>query len=268
MHLTDEERQSYEANGYIVRKNFLPPEVIEELREATEEVCGSLTANAQGHKFRVSTDYVFQPDKMTGIFVKWEPGDDHVIQGLEPFAHLHPTFMKYELDARFTEPCGDLLGLAPDDLNMYTEKLNVKRAHKGGKFALHQDFPYWIDVAEDAANMVTVWLALDDADRTNACLEVLPGSHKLGRVPGKVGGTEFEANEIDPDTFDSSGMIFVEVSAGDAIIFGPFLVHRSAANTSDRDRRALLYTYQKAGLKRSRETTREFVENLAGTGGQ
>ena len=54
-------------------------------------------------------------------------------------------------------------------------------------------------------------------------------------------------NEIDPDTFDSSGMIHVEVEAGDAIIFGPFLVHRSAANTSDRDRRALLWNLSELG---------------------
>jgi len=265
MHLTDEERKSWEDNGYVVRKNAIPMEIIEEMRVATEELCESIAANASGRKFVVSTDYVFEPDTMTGIFIKWEPGDEPVVQGLEPFADLHPTFMKYELYSGFTEPCGDLLGLASDDLNMYTEKLNFKRAHKGGKYALHQDYPYWIDAADDAENMVTVWLALDDADRTNACLEVLPGSHKLGRVPGKVGGTEFEANEIDPDTFDSSGMIHVEVEAGDAIFFGPFLVHRSAANTSDRDRRALLYTYQKAGLKRSRETTREFVNKLAGS---
>ncbi len=263
MRLTDEERRSYEDNGYLIRKNAVPADIIEEFRVATEELCGAIAANAQGHKFVVSTDYVFQPDALTGIFVKWEPGDEPVVQGLEPFADLHPTFMKYEMYEGFTEPCGDLLGLAPDDLNMYTEKLNFKRARKGGKYALHQDYPYWIDSADDAENMVTVWLALDDADRTNACLEVLPGSHKLGRVPGKVGGTEFEANEIDPDTFDSTGMIHVEVEAGDAIFFGPFLVHRSAANTSDRDRRALLYTYQKAGQKQSRHTTREFVDKIS-----
>jgi ectoine hydroxylase-related dioxygenase (phytanoyl-CoA dioxygenase family) len=128
---------------------------------------------------------------------------------------------------------------------------------------LHQDYPYWINEADDAENMVTVWLALDDADRTNACLEVLPGSHTLGRVPGKVDGTEFEKNEIDPSTFDDSKMIHVEVEAGDAIFFGPFLVHRSAANTSDRDRRALLYTYQKAGQSQSRHKTRAFVDSLS-----
>lgn len=262
MHLTDEEREAFDRDGFIIRKGFLPMDVVEEMRDATEELCANV-ANAKGAKFVVSTDYVFQPDALTGIFIKWEPGDEPVVQGLEPFADLHPTFMKYELDPRFTEPCADILGLEPDDLNMYTEKLNYKRARAGGKYALHQDYPYWIDNADDPANMVTVWVALDDADRENACLEVLPGSHKQGRVPGKVGGTEFEKNEIDPSTFDDSGMIFAEVEAGDAIFFGPFLVHRSAANTSDRDRRALLYTYQKAGQQQSRHTTREFVEKVS-----
>ena len=263
MHLTDEERRSWEDNGYIVRKNAIPMDVIEEFRVATEELCGSIAANANGRRFQVSTDYVFEPDSMTGIFIKWEPGDEPVVQGLEPFADLHPTFMQYELDERFTIPCAELLGHAPADLNMFTEKLNYKRARKGGKYALHQDYPYWLDT-ENPEDKVTVWLALDDADRENACLEVVPGSHKLGHVPGKVGGTEFEKNEIDPATFDTSGMIHVEVKAGDAIFFGPYLVHRSAANTSDRDRRALLYTYQKAGQTQSRHTTREFVDNMAG----
>jgi hypothetical protein len=261
--LTEAERRSWDEDGFIVRRQLFPPDVIDELRVATEELCASVSANAQGRKFVVSTDYVFQPDALTGIFVKWEPGDEPVVQGLEPFADLHPTFMRYELDPRFTVPCGELLGLEPNDLNMFTEKLNYKRARKGGKYALHQDYPYWIDNADDPARMVTVWLALDDADRQNACLEVVPGSHKLGHVPGKVGGTEFERNEIDPESFDTSGMIHVEVAAGDAIFFGPFLVHRSAANTSDRDRRALLYTYQKAGQRQSRHDTRAFVEKLS-----
>jgi ectoine hydroxylase len=39
----------------------------------------------------------------------------------------------------------------------------------------------------------------------------------------------------------------VEVAAGTVISFGPYLVHRSAPNTSDRERRALLFSYQPAG---------------------
>ncbi|MDP1794367.1 MAG: hypothetical protein Q8K63_09555, partial [Acidimicrobiales bacterium] len=82
MHLTDDERKSWDDNGYIVRKGVLPPDVLEEMRVATEELCGSIAANSNGRRFPVSTDYTFEPDAMTGIFIKWEPGDDPVVQGL------------------------------------------------------------------------------------------------------------------------------------------------------------------------------------------
>ena len=40
MHLTDQERQSWDEKGYFIRKALLPPDVIEEMRTATEE-CSS-----------------------------------------------------------------------------------------------------------------------------------------------------------------------------------------------------------------------------------
>ena len=214
---------------------------------------------------KVSTDYVFQPDQLNGIIVKWEPGDEPVIQGLEPFAHLHPTFLKYGATRWVRRACADVLGLDYDNVELFTEKLNVKRAHVGGRYSLHQDYPYWVGVAEQPENLVTAWVALDDSTIANGALEVIPGSHKQGRVPGKQGGMAFEENEIDPATFDTSGMIPVEVPAGGAIFFGPFLVHRSAPNTSAKDRRAILYTYQQGRLLNMRESTRRWLHAMAGT---
>jgi len=264
MRLTEAERQSWNDNGYVVREKAFDLDTIEELRVATEELCGTLAAEKRGRKFKVSTDYVFEPDQMNGIFVKWEPTDEPVIQGLEPFAHLHPSFSRAGSHPGFTEPCADLLGLPVSDVALFTEKLNVKRARFGGRYALHQDYPYWITETDNPEQLVTVWVALDDSTVENGALEVLPGSHKQGRVPGKQGGTAFEKNEIDPDTFDTSNMITVEVPAGGAIFFGPFLVHRSAPNRSDNDRRAVLYTYQKAGGRTALQNTKVLLDAMAG----
>jgi ectoine hydroxylase-related dioxygenase (phytanoyl-CoA dioxygenase family) len=85
---------------------------------------------------------------------------------------------------------------------------------------------------------------------------VLPGSHRLGEVMGKESDDSFERLEIDPRLFDTSLMMAVEMEAGDVLFFGPFLVHRSPPNRSSRDRRAILYTYQRAGLKTQRQNAR------------
>jgi len=40
------------------------------------------------------------------------------------------------------------------------------------------------------------------------------------------------------------------VSAGGAVMFGPFVLHRSGPNQTDGDRRVLLLTFQPAGRPR------------------
>ena len=256
MRLTDEEARRYERDGFLVREKAFTMDEVEELRAASEQLCEELAAVSGKRKMRVSEHYVFEPDLVHELLIKWEPGAD-VIQGLEPCAHLHPVLQKYADHPAFVEPCKDILGL--DEIGLYTEKLNVKRAHVGGSYALHQDYPYWRSHVDDVERIVTVWVALDDASAANGALEVLPGSHRLGWVQGKTDGGDMERNEIDPATFDTSAMIPVEVPTGAAIFFGPYLVHTSGPNNSDHDRRALLYTYQGAGQRTSLDHMRELV---------
>ena len=50
-----------------------------------------------------------------------------------------------------------------DEVRLFTEKLNLKRKHKGGPIILHQDFPYWTDLTKAAPRVATAMLFLDDA---------------------------------------------------------------------------------------------------------
>ena len=97
MGLTDAERRSYEELGFLVREKAFTPTEVETLREATEALCGDLTRAARNTKVKVSAHYVFELDATDDIVIKWEPGDDEVLQGVEPFAHLHPVFTDYAI---------------------------------------------------------------------------------------------------------------------------------------------------------------------------
>ena len=252
--LTADEKAAYERDGFILRRGKFTAEEIKELIEASEELCRDL-AEAEGRtKVRVSADYVFEPDATKGVIIKWEPGAEDVVQGVEPCVHLQPVYDKYRFHPAFVEPAKDILEL--EDIDLFTEKLNLKRARAGGKYALHQDFPYWSQ-ADEADRMVTVMLALDDATIENGALQVHPGSHTVGVVPGKDSEERFERLEIDPAKYPTDEMISVEMKAGDIVFFGPMLVHTSPANPSDKDRRALLYTYQRAGNVTSLENLRK-----------
>jgi len=257
MRLTADELASYHRDGFLVREQAFDPAEIERMRVASEEVCREIERSAiERRKHRVSEFYIFQQDVAHETIVKWEPGDESIVQGLEPLAHLHHEFADLATHPAFVDPARDILGV--DSVDLFTEKLNLKRAEVGGTYALHQDYPYWIASAAQPGNMVTVWVGLDDANASNGALEVLPGSHLHGEVMVHRKGSAMEQAEIDPDRFDTSALRTVEVPAGAAIYFGPFLVHRSGANTTSVDRRALLYTYQVAGHPHTRDELREW----------
>ena len=108
------------------------------------------------------------------------------------------------------------------------------------------------------ASICTAMLLMDAATVENGCLQVAPGSHRAGLHERKV--TEgFGAFEMDETRFDLSRLAPVEGEAGDVILFGSFLVHRSLPNRSEHDRRALLFSYQPAGQPHSRELQRPAV---------
>ena len=65
----------------------------------------------------------------------------------------------------------DLVG--DDRPELFTEKLNLKRPSVGGPNPPHQDYPYWVDTADVAADVATAMVFLDDATVANGCLPAL-----------------------------------------------------------------------------------------------
>ena len=254
--LTAREREQYDRDGFLVREDVFSAAEIAAMCRAIEQVCADLVARKERSrkKVQVSGFSVFEQFPDANVVIKWEPSDPNRLKGLEPFAHLDPYLTEIAAHPGFVEPMRDLVGC--EDVALFTEKLNLKRALGGGGFAPHRDFPYWKEPAEQPERLVTAWVALDDADVDNGALEVLPGSHLLENVPSRRSEKVFETYEVDASRLDLSGMRAVPVRAGSVIFFGPLLVHRSGANESGRDRRALLYTYQPAGLRTQYENTR------------
>jgi len=255
------ERADLDARGYVVRRDVFDASELRAIGEACETLVTRLEGEQRRTKHRLGS-YMFEMQRRLDTIIKWEPEHPELVQGIEPFAHLSEDLRRWGLDARLVEPCMDLVG--DDDLALFTEKLNVKRARKGGKIILHQDFPYWSDLTPIASRVATAMLFLDDATVENGCLEVVPGSHREGVQP-RLTVDGFGALEMDPNRYDASRLLPLEVPAGTVAFFGPFLVHRSLFNRTSHDRRALLYSYQPAGHPHLRELTRAIAQRAATT---
>lgn len=63
------------------------------------------------------------------------------------------------------------------DVRLWHDQALIKNAGDSKETDWHQDLPYW-PMAQPGA--LSCWLALDDVDESNGCMQFIPGSHQLG----------------------------------------------------------------------------------------
>ena len=134
--------------------------------------------------------------------------------------------------------------LLEDEVYHYHSKMILKDAKVGGAWAWHQDYGYWYQNGVLFPRLCSVMIAVDRATKENGCLQVLKGSHLMGRVnhvlTGQQAGADRERVEEAKKVCD---LVHCEMEAGDALFFHPNLLHCSAANHSDHARWALICCY-------------------------
>lgn len=106
----------------------------------------------------------------------------------------------------------------------------------------HQDCSYW---ALTPSKTVTVWLAIDDADRENGCMRVIPRSHLHGHLEWKESnGAEHNVLTQTIENAERYGQPEdIELKAGEFSIHSDLLVHGSLPNRSRRRRCGLTLRY-------------------------
>jgi hypothetical protein len=253
MSLTDDVAK-FRRDGFVVQHELLDANEVEALRDAAERVAQDIYADAtrsdgsaaitmpDGHRIQFASQAAIQWEWLEG---------SRQIRIVEPIDHLDNAFA-----GLFEHPglCAfAAAALEVDQVAPFTSKLNLKRAREGSRFPWHQDYPYWyVRIEEDAREVMTAVILLDDADAGNGALRVLPGSQRGGPFPRDP--NDVLKSLADPARIDESEEVLLEAAAGSVIWFGSLLLHRSAPNLSDRDRRAILPSFQPFGRRHFRDT--------------
>ena len=162
---------------------------------------------------------------------------------------------------RIVEPVEQLLG---GEVYHYHHKMILKEPLSGGAWEWHQDYGYWYDNGCLFPDLVSCMIAVDRATRENGCLQVLKGSHRMGRINhGPIGDQTGADPERVRAAVERMATVFCELESGDAIFFHSNLLHRSDRNTSESPRWALICCYNAARndpYKESRHPRYQFLE--------
>jgi len=128
----------------------------------------------------------------------------------------------------------------------YHSKLTLKRPKVGGAWDWHQDYGYWYRAGYLLPHMLSVFVALDPSTRENGCLQVLEGSHELGRIEHGVVAEQVGA---DPARLEQARarfpLVHCEMEPGDVLFFHANLLHGSGPNLSEKSRNVLISAYNR-----------------------
>lgn len=223
--LTPQQVADYHRDGYLIVPHFLSTAETDKLyRIATGD------DTMKKHAFDLND----QSGKKTKLSLWYTPGND--------------TYGLLTRSKRMVDSVNQLLdGDSP--VCHFHSKLMQKEPKVGGAWEWHQDYGYWYKnefLFPD--QMMSVMIAITTANKENGCLQVIRGTHKMGRIEHGFAGEQVGASQHYVDlALKTLEHVHVELNPGDALFFHSNLLHRSEANLSDTARWSLISCYNRAG---------------------
>ena len=159
----------------------------------------------------------------------------------------HPGNNIYGMIARSHRIVDKVEKLLGDEVYHYHSKMILKDPEIGGAWAWHQDYGYWYQNGVLFPDLVSVFIAVDKATKENGCLQVIKGSHLMGRIEHVLTGDQAGADQERVDeALKRMELIYCEMEPGDTIFFHSNLLHRSDQNKSPNPRWSLICCYNAA----------------------
>ncbi|MGL4630161.1 MAG: phytanoyl-CoA dioxygenase family protein [Leadbetterella sp.] len=233
--LSEQQIADYQRDGYVIVKNLFNKVEIEKLYQvAIDDI----------NQNKGAADLADQSGKKTRLSLWFNPGDD--IYGL------------LTRSERMVNSVGQLM--EGEGVAHYHSKLMQKEPHVGGAWEWHQDYGYWYKNQFMFPNkLISVMIAITEATKANGCLQVIKGSHKIGRVNHGFSGEQMGADMVMVENcLKTMELVYVEIEPGDALYFHANLLHRSAANTSDTPRWSLISCYNNLDTLAYNEKTESY----------
>src|SRR5436190_2708064 len=102
----------------------------------------------------------------------------------------------YSMFSRSPRIVDRMEALLEGEVYHYHTKMMLKEPFVGGAWEWHQDYGYWYNNGCLFPLLASCLIAVDRATKENGCLQVVPGSQRMGRLEhGKVAGQTGVADE-------------------------------------------------------------------------
>jgi len=216
--LTQEQIKQYYEDGFLIVRNFFQPQEIEPLLR-------SLTTHAKEYASG-EIRALDNTGKPYSIIYWTELGDS--LLGVFPRV------------ARMVEGAETLLG---ESCYHWHSKV-CRKLPNSGQVEWHQDYGSWYHDGCLSPQLISCAIAIEPCTPENGCLQMLKGSHLLGRMDvikmGNTVGADPQRLQI---AMEKMEIVNCVMEPGDAVFFHSNVLHGSPPNHSDRSRAMMFCTY-------------------------
>ena len=216
--LSPADAASFERDGFFIAQNLFDEEEVRALFEITHAT------------LRDDPDRLVRHDadgNLTLLSLRNELGSD-----------------VFSATVRCERVAGTMAALLGGEVYHYHHKIMIKEPRVGGAWEWHQDYGYWYQNGCLWPDMASCLIAITKANLQNGWVEVVKGSHSLGRLDHVDVDDQVCA---DPDRVEQVlkrlPVVPLELEPGDGAFFHANLLHRSMKNTSEEARLSLINCY-------------------------
>ncbi|KAJ8923995.1 hypothetical protein NQ315_006771 [Exocentrus adspersus] len=228
--LTQEQKDFYEKNGYILIKNNVGDALVEKVTQRFVDICDG----------NVKDYFVDTIMKDPSLKHKDNVRGQYLINKLQDFAY-DEVFWEYCKDPGVISIVEGIIG--PNITAVHSMFINKPpNADPGASLhPLHQDLHYF--PFRPANKIVASWTALERVDERNGCLYVVPGSHESTLYKHEYPKGFKNALYHGIQGFDHLPKVHVVMDKGDTVFFHPLLLHGSGPNFTKGFRKAISCHY-------------------------
>lgn len=213
-------KKGFDSDGFAVARAVFSPQEVTDLRDHYMHL-------------RLNGRY---PGDMDGVATK----DGDPLLTYPRMIHMHrwdEKSLRWVLDERLNRLMTEFLGVEPFAVQTM---LYFKPPGARGQ-ALHQDQFY---LRAKPGTCIAAWLALDDCDEENGCMQVVPGTQDLPILCAQEADTSQSFTDVTVPVPKDYAPVPVPMKAGDVMFFNGQVIHGSFPNRSTtRFRRALIGHY-------------------------
>lgn len=230
-HFSPQELEEWRRDGYLIVRELAPQPMLEEMRAEIREALHRLNGPIE---YEADVQYPGAPESR-------EAEGGQTVRRLKQAHSRGFVFTEWIQHPAIVGRLCDILGPTIACPLAHHNCIMTKSPRFSSETGWHQDIRYW---SFRKPELVNVWLALDQENPENGCLQLIPGTHHQAFLPNRLDPDLFLRPEIAENEMLIRSAVYARLDPGDVLFFHCRTFHAAGANLTSQTKHSVVFTYR------------------------